>query len=218
MAATSTWLSGLLYGVRKILLAGVELPERSKLNFAAGFTVVDNAALGTTDVTAAAASDATTTTKGIVKLAGSLAGTALLPTVTAVDGDGTGKAMLNATRLSSVDGPASIDSYRAKLATSSATPTTILTLPIPTGAFARVDVLVICRDAAPARRTFTAARTCENTAGTVGSVTTIGADSNSGTGTHAVTFTASGSNLLVKVTGTATACNWVAVADVKATT
>lgn len=164
------------------------------------------------------APDASTSSKGVVKLAGSLAGTSLLPTVTAVDGDGAGKAMLNAVRLSSVDGPASIDSYRAKIATSSATPTTILTLPVPTGAFARVDVLVICRDAGGARRTFTAARTCENTAGTVGSVTTIGSDASSGTGTHAVTFTASGSNLLVQVTGTATACNWVAVADVKATT
>lgn len=166
------------------------------------------------------APDASTSSKGVVKLAGSLAGTSLLPTVTAVDGDGAGKAMLNAVRLSSVDGPASIDSYRAKVATSSTTPTTILTLPIPTGAFARVDVLVVCRDAGAgtARRTFTAARTCENTAGTVGSVTTIGSDASSGTGTHAVTFTASGSNLLVQVTGTATACSWLAVADVKATT
>lgn len=217
------WLGQQLYGIRKVFAAGVALAERGSLNFASGFTVVDNPLTGATDISAAAASDATTTAKGLVKLAGSLAGTADLPTVTKIDGDGTAKATIAATRLSVVDGFASIDSHRGKVATTNATVTTILTLPIPVGAFARVDVLVVARDTGTGRRTFQASRTCENTAGTgsgtVGSITTIGSDTSTGTGTHAIAFAAGAAGagtLLVTVTGPALPCNWLAIADVKA--
>lgn len=218
------WLGQQLFGVRRIFAAGVQLAERGAINFASGFTVVDNPLTGATDVSAAAAADATTTAKGLVKLAGSLSGTADLPTVTKVDGDGTAKATIAATRLSVVDGFASIDSHRGKLATANATATTILAIPIPAGAFARVDVLIIARDASGGRRTFQASRTCENTAGTgsgtVGSITTIGSDVSTGTGAHAIAFAAGAAGagtLLVTVAGLAsTACDWLAIADVKA--
>lgn len=219
-----SWLDTQLFGIRKIFAAGVQLAERGGLNFASGFTVVDNPLTGATDISAAAASDATTTAKGLVKLAGSLAGTADLPKVTGVDGDGTAKALIGASRLSVVDGFASIDSIRNKLATTNATVTTILTLPIPAGAFARVDVLVIARDTGTGRRTFQASRTCENTSGTgsgtVGSITTIGSDTSTGTGTHTIAFAAGATGagtLLVTVSGPASLpCDWLAIADVKA--
>jgi hypothetical protein len=213
-----SWLDQQLFGVRRVLAAGVQLAERGAINFASGFTVVDNPTTGTTDVSAAAAADATTLAKGLVKLAGSLSGTADLPTVTKVDGDGSAQATIAAARLSVVDGFASIDSIRGKVATTNTTATTILTLPIPTGAFARVDVLVIARDSSTGRRTFQASRTCENVAGAVGGVTTIGTDTNTGTGAHAISFVASGENLLVQVTGTSLACDWLAIADVKGVT
>lgn len=175
--------------------------------------------IGSISAPTASAADATTTSKGSVQLAGSLAGTAASPTVTKVDGDGTAKATVSAKRFSVVDSPYTIDSYREKAATTNATATTILTLPIPTGAFALVDVQVVAKDASTGRRVFKLSRSCENPSGTVGTITTLGSDFNSGTGAHAVTFVASGANILVQVAGiAATNCNWLAIADVKTTT
>jgi hypothetical protein len=163
--------------------------------------------------------DATAAVKGILRLTGSLGGTAATPTVTGIDGDGAAKATVSAKQFSVTDGTSTIDSYREKAATTNATATTILTLPIPTGAFALVDVQVVAKDASTGRRVFKLSRSCENVAGTVGSITTLGSDFSSGTGTHAVTFVASGANLLVQVAGiAATNCNWLVLADVKTST
>lgn len=175
--------------------------------------------IGSISAPSAAAVDATTTAKGVVQLAGSLGGTAAAPSVSKIDGDITAKALVSAKRFSVTDGPTTIDSYREKAATTNATATTILTLPIPTGGFALVDVQVVAKDASTGRRVFKLSRTCENVAGTVGSVTVLGSDFASGTGAHAVTFVVSGANLLVQVAGiSATNCNWLAIADVKSTT
>lgn len=50
----SGWTEALIYGYRRIYEAGVELANRSKLNFSAGFVVEDNPTTGMTDVSVAA--------------------------------------------------------------------------------------------------------------------------------------------------------------------
>lgn len=65
------WLGQQLYGIRKILLAGVELAERGSLNFASGFTVVDNPLTGRTDVSVSGASgDATVASASVLLTSG----------------------------------------------------------------------------------------------------------------------------------------------------
>lgn len=55
-----SWLDQQLFGVRRVLAAGVQLAERASLNFASGFTVVDNPITGQTDISVSgAAGDAT---------------------------------------------------------------------------------------------------------------------------------------------------------------
>lgn len=65
------WIGQQLFGIRKILLAGVELAERGSLNFASGFTVVDNPLTGRTDVSVSGASgDATVASASVLLTSG----------------------------------------------------------------------------------------------------------------------------------------------------
>lgn len=65
------WIGQQLFGIRKILLAGVELAERGSLNFASGFTVVDNPLTGRTDVSVSGASgDATVVSASVLLTSG----------------------------------------------------------------------------------------------------------------------------------------------------
>jgi len=57
-----SYLDSLIFGVRTVLNAGVEVFQRSKINFVSGFTVVDNPITGATDVTSTAAAPSPTGT------------------------------------------------------------------------------------------------------------------------------------------------------------
>ncbi len=82
------WLDGLLYGVRRVLYAGAEMPERTDVNFTgAGVVVTDNAGAGRTDVTIAGAGPGAGLALTAVKTAAYTAAIGELVLVDATAGD-----------------------------------------------------------------------------------------------------------------------------------
>lgn len=103
--------------------------------------------------------------------------------------------------------------YVGTVQTADDTPTTLLTIPVPSGAAVMIETNVIGKTATPDATSFRQTATFKNTAGTVtqiGATTSVHAHPDTALVSADVTYTPSGANILVQVEGVAaTNINWV---------